>query len=42
MLDEDIFEKLGPAPFANWHGAEPQFHRVYDAVYEMAAILLKQ
>jgi uncharacterized Zn finger protein len=42
MLDEDIFEKLGPAPFTHWHGAEPQFHRVYDAVYEMAAILLKQ
>ena len=42
LLDEDIFEKLGPAPFANWNTVEPQFHRVYDAVYEFASNLLKK
>jgi uncharacterized Zn finger protein len=42
LSDEDVFEKLGPAPFANWHTVEPQFHRVYDAVYEFASILLKK
>ena len=38
--DEDIFEKLGPAPFKDWGAVEPQFHRVYDAVYEFATTLL--
>jgi uncharacterized Zn finger protein len=38
--DEDIFEKLGPAPFSDWGAVEPQFHRVYDAVYEFASTLL--
>jgi uncharacterized Zn finger protein len=40
--DEDIFEKLGPAPFANWRAIEPQFHRVYDEVFEFALTLLKE
>lgn len=38
--DEDIFEKLGPAPFSDWGAVEPQFHRVYDSVYEFASTLL--
>lgn len=38
--DEDLFEKLGPAPFSDWGAIEPQFHRVYDAVYEFASVLL--
>jgi uncharacterized Zn finger protein len=43
LLDEDLFEKLGPAPFApNWRALEPQFHRIYDSVYELATLLLKQ
>ena len=42
LLDEDIFEKLGPAPFPNWRAIEPQLHRVYDAVYELATLMLKQ
>jgi uncharacterized Zn finger protein len=42
LLDEDIFEKLGPAPFTNWRAIEPQLHRVYDAVYELATVMLKQ
>jgi uncharacterized Zn finger protein len=43
LLDEDIFEKLGPPPFAtNWRSLEGQFHQVYDSVYELAALLLKK
>lgn len=43
LLDEDLFEKLGPAPFApNWRVLEPQFHRVYDSVYDLAQLLLKK
>ena len=43
LMDDDVLEKLGPAPFApNWRALEPQFHRVYDAVYELAALVLKQ
>jgi uncharacterized Zn finger protein len=43
LLDEDIFEKLGPPPFAtNWRSLEGQFHQVYDSVYELAALLLKR
>jgi uncharacterized Zn finger protein len=43
LLDDDIFEKLGPPPFAtNWRSLETQFHQVYDSVYELAALLLKK
>ena len=43
LLDDDIFEKLGPAPFAgNWRSLETQFHQVYDSVYELAALVLKR
>jgi uncharacterized Zn finger protein len=43
LLDDDIFEKLGPPPFAtDWRSLESQFHRVYDSVYEFAALLLKK
>jgi uncharacterized Zn finger protein len=43
LLDDDLFEKLGPPPFApNWRALEPQFHRVYDSVYELATLLLKK
>jgi uncharacterized Zn finger protein len=42
MLDEDVFEKIGPVPFApNWRALEPQFHRLYDSVYELATLMLK-
>jgi uncharacterized Zn finger protein len=43
MLDEDVLEKIGPAPFApNWRALEPQFHRLYDSVYELATLMLKK
>ena len=43
LLDDDIFEKLGAAPFAgNWRALETQFHQVYDSVYELAAVVLKR
>jgi uncharacterized Zn finger protein len=43
LLDDDILEKLGPPPFASdWRSLESQFHRVYDSVYEFAALLLKK
>jgi uncharacterized Zn finger protein len=43
LLDENLFEKLGPLPgIANWRDVELQFHRVYDAVYELAALTLKK
>ena len=43
LMDDDLFEKLGPAAFAaNWRALEPQFHRVYDSVYELAVLVLKQ
>jgi uncharacterized Zn finger protein len=43
LLDDGLLEKLGPAPFApNWQALEPQFHRVYDSVYELAVLMLKQ
>jgi len=43
LLDDGLLEKLGPAPFApNWRDLEPQFHRVYDSVYQLAVLLLKE
>lgn len=43
LLDDGLLEKLGPAPFVpNWSALEPQFHRVYDSVYQLAVLLLKQ
>jgi len=43
LLDDGLLEKVGPAPFApNWRDLEPQFHRVYDSVYQLAMLLLKQ
>jgi len=43
LLDDDIFEKLGPPPFAaDWRSLESQFHRAYDSVFEFAAVLLKK
>jgi uncharacterized Zn finger protein len=43
LLDDDIFEKLGPPPFAaNWRSLETQLHQAYDSVYELAALLLKR
>jgi uncharacterized Zn finger protein len=43
LLDDDLFEKLGPATFAsNWRVLEPQFHRIYDSVYELATLVLKR
>jgi len=41
LLDEDLIEKVGSAPFHNWRAIEPQIHRVYDAVYELATLMLK-
>jgi uncharacterized Zn finger protein len=42
LLDDDIFAKLGPAPFAGWRAIEPQLHRIYDAVYEFAMVMLRK
>jgi uncharacterized Zn finger protein len=43
LLDDGLLEKLGPAPFVpNWSALEPQFHSVYDSVYQLAVLLLKQ
>jgi uncharacterized Zn finger protein len=43
VLDDNLLEKLGPAPFApDWRALEPQFHRIYDAVYELAVLVLKR
>jgi uncharacterized Zn finger protein len=42
LTDEDIFEKLGPAPLPNWRTVEPQLHRVYDAVFEFASLMLRE
>lgn len=42
LLDDDIFENLGPAPFCNWGTIETQFHQVYDAVYELGEIVLRK
>jgi hypothetical protein len=43
LLDDDIFEKLGPPPFAtDWRSLESQFHRVYDSVYEFTSLMLKK
>ncbi|HUB82444.1 MAG TPA: hypothetical protein VMB03_26785 [Bryobacteraceae bacterium] len=41
LADEDLFAKLGPAPLPGWSAAGPQLHRVYDAVFELASILLR-
>ena len=42
LMDEDLFAKLGSAPFQNWQTVEPQLHRVYDAVFEFASLLLRE
>lgn len=42
VLDDGLLEKLGALELANWKGIEPQLHRVYDAVFEFASILLKK
>lgn len=43
LLDDDAFDRIGPAPFApKWRDLELQFHRVYDSVYEFASLLLKK
>jgi uncharacterized Zn finger protein len=34
LLDDDIFQRL-----EDWPGNEPQFHQIYDAVYQLATLL---
>ena len=43
LLDDDLLEKSGPAPFVrNWRSLETQFHQVYDSVYDLAAQVLRR
>jgi uncharacterized Zn finger protein len=42
LLDDDVFERLGSPELTNWQAAEPQLHRIYDAVFEYASILLRK
>ena len=43
VLDDDIFDKLGPAKFIrNWPSFAAEFHHVYDSVYEFAMLVLRK
>jgi uncharacterized Zn finger protein len=42
LLDDDLLEKLGQPPFSrNWWALKQEFRQVYDSVYEMAALMLR-
>lgn len=42
VLDDGLVEKLGAPEVTNWRVIEPQLHRIYDAVFEFASIVLKK